>query len=356
VTTVSTVATRFIVNPYLHVDAERVYNPLTAQSLVPMTAEYERFRAFERGGEADDLLARDGWIIPEEADLSRQYLLKVVSLETLTTCNQRCYFCPVSIAPREDEMMAEPLFESILDQLTAFRSTLDGVFLQNYNEPTIDPRFVELCKRLHDAGLPVAVLTNASGLTPAKIDQLVAMGGLRFLCVNLSTLDAEQYKQDRGADHTKAVLRNVDYMRDLPVAQQMRIIVLGKGDAAHHANFEEVSRRYAGSRFEVQLHHVQDRAGWLDVGIKALEKVERLAGCDLVGSRPLQHLHITPAGKAVLCCQDYDENYVVGDLTRNSIVEVLEGDEMAKMRRWTYGVEEAPDDFICRTCVWARSR
>jgi hypothetical protein len=35
---------------------------------------------------------------------------------------------------------------------------------------------------------------------------------------------------------------------------------------------------------------------------------------------------------------------------------VLAGEEMAKMRRWTYGVEEAPDDFICRTCVWAIER
>ena len=31
-------------------------------------------------------------------------------------------------------------------------------------------------------------------------------------------------------------------------------------------------------------------------------------------------------------------------------------DEMAKMRRWVYGVEEAPDDFICRTYVFALQR
>jgi pyruvate-formate lyase-activating enzyme len=247
------------------------------------------------------------------------------------------------------------LFESIVEQLKGFPS-LDAVFLQNYNEPTIDVRFVELCRRLNQAGLPIAVLTNGSGLTPAKVDQLVAMGGLRFLCVNLSTLDPERYKQDRGTDHTNLVLRNLDYMRDLPVAELMRIIVLGKGDEPHAENFEQVQRRFGGTRFEVQKHLVQDRAGWLEVGMKAIEKITKLAGCDLVGSRPLQHLHITPAGKCILCCQDYDENYIVGDLTRNSIGEVLQGDEMAKMRRWTYGVEEAPDDFICRTCVWARSR
>jgi pyruvate-formate lyase-activating enzyme len=351
----STIATALRVNPYMHVDPERIYNPLTDETLLAGTREYELFRAFERGEGSGEELLHGGWVVPEDVDVSRAYRLKIVSLETLTTCNQRCYFCPVSIAPREDQVMPTPLFDSIVEQLTTFPA-LEAVFLQNYNEPTIDPRFVELCERLNSAGLPVAVLTNGSGLTPAKVDRLVAMGGLKFLCVNLSTTDPQQYKDDRGVDHTKVVLRNVEYMRDLPVAELMRIIVLGKGDAAHQENFEEVQRRFAGSRFEIQKHQVQDRAGWLDVGIKALQKIDHLAGCDLVGSRPLQHLHITPAGKCVLCCQDYDEKYIVGDLTEASITEVLEGDEMAKMRRWTYGVEEAPDDFICRTCVWARAR
>ena len=76
----------------------------------------------------------------------------------------------------------------------------------------------------------------------------------------------------------------------------------------------------------------------------------------VIGSRPIQHLHITPAGKCVICCHDYDEKYVVGDLTTATIDEVLRGPEMAKIRRWTYGIEEAPDDYICRSCTFALSR
>jgi hypothetical protein len=30
------------------------------------------------------------------------------------------------------------------------------------------------------------------------------------------------------------------------------------------------------------------------------------------------------------------------------------GDEIAKLRRWVYGLEEAPADFMCRDCVFAR--
>ena len=97
-----------------------------------------------------------------------------------------------------------------------------------------------------------------------------------------------------------------------------------------------------------------DRAGWLDVGLKPPERKAQLRGCDNVGSRPLQHLHITPAGKCVLCCEDYDERYVVGDLTSSTIAEVLESDAVATLRKWVYGIEEAPADFICRNCVFAR--
>jgi MoaA/NifB/PqqE/SkfB family radical SAM enzyme len=341
-------------SPFLHIDPDRIYNPLTERALVPGDGAFERVRDF--AGVADEQLANDGWLVPADADLSRSYRLKIVSLETMTTCNQKCYFCPVSIAPRDDYAMPDALFENIVEQLTEYRDTLESVFLQSYNEPTLDKRFVEQCRTLCDAKLPVAVLSNGSGFTPAKVDALIEHAPLRYLCINLSTLDRHRYQQERGADHLPAVLKNLDYLKDLPLAQQMNMVVLGTGDDKHRRDFDEIRDRFAGSRFDVQYHVVMDRAGWLEVGLKPLDKNRQLAGCDNVGSRPIQHLHITPHGKCVLCCEDYDENYVVGDLTKNTIAEVLQGDELAKMRRWVYGVEEAPEDFMCRSCVFAKTR
>ena len=343
-------------SPFLHIDAERVYDPLTDRALVPGDAAYERFRAFERDGSGDDALERDGWLVRNGADLSHRSHLRIVSLETLTTCNQKCYFCPVSIAPRDDYAMPDELFAKIVNQLTTFRSTLESVFLQSYNEPTVDRRFVDQCLTLFAAGLPVAVLSNGSAFTPQKVDALAAAGPLRYLCINLSTLDRHRYQRDRGEDHLGIVLKHVDYMKNIAVAEQMKIVVLGTGDDVHARDFDAIRERFAGSRFEVEQHVVMDRAGWLDVGLKAATTNRPLAGCDNVGSRPLQHLHITPKGACVLCCEDYDEKYVVGDLTKSTIAEVLEGDEIAKLRRWVYGIEDAPADFMCRSCIFARTR
>jgi hypothetical protein len=349
-------AATHILNPFLHIDADRIYNPLTDRTIAAGEEAFARLRDFERSGDADAQLERDGWIVRSGDDLSRAHRLKIVSLETLTTCNQKCYFCPVSIAPRADYAMPDALFDAIVNQLTGYRDTIDSVFLQSYNEPTLDRRFVDQCRTLIAAGLPVAVLSNGSGFTPAKTDALIAAGGLRYLCINLSTLDRERYVRDRGEDHLNAVLRNVDHMRDKPLAEQMAIVVLGTGNDTHRADYDAIRERFAGSRFEVRFDVVMDRAGYLDVGLRPDNDGATLAGCDNVGSRPLQHLHITPYGKCVLCCEDYDEKYVVGDLTQNTIAEVLAGPEIATLRRWVYGIEEAPADFMCRNCIFARTR
>jgi pyruvate-formate lyase-activating enzyme len=350
-------------NPFLHLGLDRVYNPLTDRLIQAGEPGYDSLREALAGralteiGAADrDLLTEAGWLQSDDTEPGREHLLKYVSLEAHTVCNQSCYFCPVSIAPRADYFMPTELYERIVGELGAHRDTLEAVFMINYNEPTADKRFVDQVRAIKAAGLPPAVLTNGTGLTPDRVDALVEMGGLRFLSINLSTLDRERYRRDRGKDQLEIVLRHLDYAKDQPLAGQMDMVVLGTGNDDHKRDFEEITRRFEGSRFAVKYFEVMDRAGYLQIGMKPASPHQRLCGCDNVGSRPLQHLHITPQGKCVLCCEDYDEKYVVGDLTRQSVDEVLTGPALALMRRWAYGLEEAPGDFICRGCTFALTR
>jgi hypothetical protein len=331
---------RLQLNPFLHLGEDRVYNPLTDRLLLRGELGYDGLRSILTSGFPLDLLApgdraelaRQGWLMPAETEPAREFLLKHVSLEAHTVCNQSCYFCPVAIAPREDYFMPTELYERILGELAAWRDTIEGVFMINYNEPTADKRFVDQVRAIKAVGLPPAI--------------------------NISTLDRERYQKERGGDHLAGVLRNLDYAKDKPLAPQMDMAVLGTGNDDHKRDFEEISRRFAGSRFQVKYYEVMDRAGYLQIGHRpaAAAQSQRLCGCDNVGSRPLQHIHITPQGKCVLCCEDYDAKYVVGDLTRQSVQEVLTGPALALMRRWVYGLEESPKDFICHGCTFALTR
>ena len=349
-------------HPMLHVDDGRIYQPLTDRALEPGDADYALLRRLAAGEVAEDELAAGdrqrladaSWLLAPEEDPSTRFRLKYVSLEAHTVCNQACYFCPVSVDPREDYFMPTELYERIVGELAAYRDTIEAVFMISYNEPTLDRRFVDQVRTIKQAGLPPAVLTNGSGLTPKRVDRLVEMGGLRFLSINLSTPDRERYEATRGGDHLEVVLRNLAYAKDLPVAEKMDIVVLGTGDEIHRRDFAELQEMFAGSRFNVKLFEVMDRAGYLQIGARVAEDPRSLCGCDNMGPRPIQHLHITPRGSCVLCCEDYDENYVVGDLTGQSVEQVLTGPALALYRRWIYNLEPAPADFICNRCIFAR--
>lgn len=353
----------WIASPYLHLFDHAVLNPHTGRG---MGADHDWYPELRRLildevilptlSPLHTALAADDWLIAADADLSHHYRLRWVSLEAHSVCNQRCFFCPVSVAPRDPYFMPTALFERIVDEVSALGEPIEAVTMIQYNEPTVDRRFVEQVRCIKDAGLPAAVLSNGSNLGPDKVDALVAMGGIHYFSVNLSTLDREQYARDRGKDHLERVLANLDYARDKAMAEEMVIVVLGINRDEHARQYEAISRRFAGSRFKVQDFEPNDRAGYLDIGLVAEGRNLRVRGCDYMGSRPIEHLHVAASAKAVICCQDYEESWVLGDLEHQSVRDILDGESYAQARRMVYGLEPPPKDFICANCRYALRR
>ena len=132
------------------------------------------------------------------------------------------------------------------------------------------------------------------------------------------------------------------------------MVVLGTGDDGTARDFDEIRDALRGHPLRRQVlrsdgpRRLHRRSASSRPSANA-----KLCGCENVGSRPFQHLHITPHAECVLCCEDYDEKHVVGDLNTESVAEVLSGARFSLLRTWVYGVEEAPADFICRGCVFA---
>jgi len=347
-----------IVSPFVHDRGDLVYSPLSGESL---PKDGEGFRALSRIGQglapeaAPAVLAplrAARFLIDDVQAEARRTRLLYVSLETCTTCNHRCPFCPVSVSPREREVMSQELFESILDQVVEAGGNRTVVFLSNYNEPTIDPLFEERVRALFARGLPVSLLTNASHLSPERVARLEPFGRFRYVGVNLPTLDPERYEKLHGTRDLARVLAHIDALASDRLSEESAIVVLGDQDEAHDRDVEAIRARFEPKGWEVRPFRIRSRpAGGTFVPEPPAKK--KLRGCEQMGSRPFEHLHITATAKAVLCCQDYYEKLTVGDLKTQTVAEILGGETMARLRRWTYGAEEAPDDYLCRRCEFA---
>ena len=345
-------------SPYLHVFDHAIMNPHENRGLGVEHSWYpvlkrliEDHTVLATFDEVTRGLAADGWLIPTDLDLSFSYCIRHVSLEAHSVCNQRCSFCPVSVAPRPPTYMPTELYERIVHEIAELHQPLEAVSMIQYNEPTIDRRFIDQVRCLLDAGLPPAVFSNGTGLTPDRTDALVEMGGLHFLSVNISTLDREKYRKERGKDHLEKVIANLDYAKDKPVADEMVLTVLNEDQEVLDREMAEVTRRFEGSRFKVQDWIVNDRAGNIGVGMGPGRG--ELCGCDYMGSRPIEHVHITADARVVLCCQDYEEKWVAGDLNKDSLQDILKSPEFARFRRMAYGLEPAPEQFLCSGCRYA---
>jgi hypothetical protein len=298
------------VSPYLHDRGASLYNPLTGSEL---PKDGEAFRALSRieqgfpAGVDPSVLAHlraERFLIEDAFAESRRTHLLFVSLETCTSCNHRCPFCPVSVAPRDKEVMSQELFERIVDEVSAVGGERIVVSLSNYNEPTFDPLFEDRYERLH------------------------------------------------GTRDLPRVLANMDALHARELSEETAIVCLGEEDEEHLRDVAEIRSHFEPKGWVVKPFKIRSRP---DSGTYVIEPppLKKLGGCELMGSRPFEHLHINGTGTAVLCCQDYYEKLTVGDLNTQSVSEILGGDTMARLRRWTYGVEEAPDDFLCRRCEFA---
>jgi pyruvate-formate lyase-activating enzyme len=342
-------------SPYLHREGGSLYNPVTGRRLEGVSgadlAELEAGRAEALPDDLRDRLAQERFLIEDALGESRRFSLFCVSLETSSVCNHRCDFCPVSVDPREAEVMPPALFERIVDEIAALAAARTVVFLSNYNEPTVDPHFEDRCRTLFSRGLPVSLLTNASGLKPDVAGRIAAAGRFRYLGINLPTLDPERYRELHGTRDLARVVANVEALETLDIAEERAIVALGYGDEAHRRDAGALRARFGPRGWEVREFPIRSRAGQIGAVLPPPKK--RLRGCDLMGSRPFEHLHVNASGSAVLCCQDYYEKWPVGDLKSQSVAEVLGGERIARMRRWAYGVEDAPDDFLCRRCEFA---
>jgi len=345
-------------SPYIHDRGAELYSPLSGATL-PVGGEAHLALTRIAAGQDPDAhaavlehlrLAR--FLIEDVESETRRTRLLYVSLETCTSCNHRCPFCPVSVAPREMEVMSQELFASIVEQVAAMGEEGVVVFLSNYNEPTVDPLFEERCRLLFEKGLPVTILTNASHFTPERAERLEALGRFRYIGVNLPTLDPERYFQLHGTKDLARVLANVDAMHARSLADETAIVVLGDEDDAHRRDVEEITARFGPNGWTVKPFKIRSRPS-SGTYVPQPPPKKKLRGCELMGSRPFEHLHVTATAKAVLCCQDYYEHLTVGDLKTQTVAQLLGGDTMARLRKWTYGVEEAPADFLCRSCEFA---
>ena len=222
-------------------------------------------------------------------------LFTEVQLETINRCNGGCSFCPVNRFddPRTLARMPDRLFHKIVDELGVLDYSATLYFHGN-NEPLLDKRiyeFTEIARRK----VPRAKLSMYTNGTALNVDRY------KRLMTYLDHMVIDNYNDDLVLNPaTKEIItfceQNPKWGTGLKVAIRRETEILDNRGSI-----------------------VNNRGAFRTLTSSCV--------------RPFNQINIRPDGKISLCCNDSLGNMTLGDLSKQSFIEIWYGTAFEDIRQ-----------------------
>ena len=282
--------------------------------------------------------------------IKRRYLMfpKRVQVETTSYCNAKCIMCPHSIMPRRNHHMRQETFEKIINELSDHRDELKVLSLHFLGEPLMDPKLCERIKQAKEAGIrEVQLNTNVQLLDEEKAGGLLK-SGIDAVTFSLGGLETDIQESRRVGTTLRTVEKNMDrFIRlansSLAKKKPKLIIYTIKHSPADEA-WKPVVQKYKGLVDSIAVIH-QNNWGGSTINVEKEKNITQYRiPCPLIFST----MTINVNGKVNLCCIDYADREIMGDINKDSIYEVWNG-KMEQYRLLHMKNQSASIPF-CKEC------
>jgi len=265
-----------------------------------------------------------------------------IEVEINTHCNLRCVFCPVSLNPHPVRMMQMEDFKHIV--IEALSCGIREISLNHYSEPTLNPNLEQMIKHAAERHLDVTLFTNGTCLTPTLVEGIEPYADRIVIVVNVPEGDSNLYHHTTGSRLFHRVQSNISF-----AAQRLNVkVVVNNSD---DKTVKRLSNLLGVS--DVETWRTDDRAGAITLpGVPSRYHDGALNGCPLA----IRYINVSVDGDVFLCAQDFWKSHVLGNVHVDSLRSILDCDMAWQYRRWVFGIELAPNEWLCRRCSWTRER
>jgi MoaA/NifB/PqqE/SkfB family radical SAM enzyme len=287
-----------------------------------------------------------------------------VNIEPNNVCNLRCSICSMD-GSRPGGFMDPSLFRRVADDAAASGVTEARLFLGG--EPLLHPDIAELVRYAEGVGLITCIHTNAVRLDESMSDALLD-AGLSQISFSFDGETAEEYERVRVGARFDQVLANILRFLELKKARGLRLpettlqmirpanppersIEAGRrqrfrGRRLPPAVPSCISRRFAALFDDLPLDHwlVLPPHNWAG---ELSEIVVRRGKVFFPCQALWQSLSIAWDGSVLLCCGDLNGRIVLGDLTRETVMQVWNSPRLVGIR----AQHQRADTLECSLCV-----
>jgi MoaA/NifB/PqqE/SkfB family radical SAM enzyme len=282
-----------------------------------------------------------------------------IQIETTSRCNAHCTFCPYPETSKTQPagVMADDLFDSIIDQISRYPVQLIQPFLNN--DPLMDPQIVPRLERIirKNPLAHVRVTTNGSTLTEPIARALAAMP-LETIHISSNGLTAATYRETMGLDGY-TVLRNVNYLWDelRRRGSATRLVVTAILMRANQHEVQQMRDYWRSRGVEFYLNPLNHRAGNLSqetfrslLPLSTEAQMQQLLNIDMSGCPALySYMGILWNGDLITCCMDWRRARVLGNAREAPLLDLWHGGLYQRLR-WYSDRGRLSEVPLCREC------
>jgi len=239
---------------------------------------------------------------------------RFIQIETIIGCDAKCPFCPQRKIKRKPVIMPDITWRKIVDDTRGLGITYRP-FLQN--EALIDKRLPSIVSYIKEDPTARAELNTNGNLLSEHMSRDLIDAGIDLVRFSIDAFSPETYARCRVGLEYENVVRNINRFieivegGDRHVASEVRIIDM---DINRHEQkpFVDYWSERADRALIVPLYNWP----W-DDGVEMVRK-------PCIKMR--EEMFFYTDGRAVLCCWDIAGRAVIGDVTKESVLDIWNGE------------------------------
>jgi len=257
-------------------------------------------------------------------------------------CRVQCDFCPQSVVmdsyEKRNQIEKITWGKPVLMTFETFKTCLEKIpkeviiSFSGFSEPFLNPHCTKMILYVSQRNYKISVYTTLVGMT---LDDIEKIKHIPFEHFHVHLADIEKYAKIAVNE------KYLDLLDSLVKNKIHNLTFMSMG------NVPEKIAKVIGQT--VPPSAMIDWAGHLEVGIKTKRKMGPLL-CSMAhknGRNTLDHNELLPNGDVCMCCQDWEQKYVFGNLLTNDYHSIFTSkkflDQLQKMA-------EYDSDIICRNC------
>jgi len=269
-----------------------------------------------------------------------------VMIENTNSCNADCIFCPHKIMKRKVGVMDMSLFERIINECE--RLGIKYVTIYGFGEPLLDTYFFERVKYAKSKGI-LRVTTNTNGmyLTEEKIKKIFE-SGLDEIYISLDANSAKVYKKIRPGLNFRIVEKNILYLLREKKRRKSKKPEIVLSYIESQINQNETARYIKKWKDKVDNISISFIHNWTgDIISDMILRGGKRDPCRLLWT----DMVISWNGDVPLCCNDYENKVILGNIKTGLIEEIWGGEKLSKIRDF-HRKGEFDKIVVCRDCEY----